>query len=90
MGGSILLRMGVTIEIPDALLDEARAVAEREHTTVQALVEEGLRTVLERRAEQQTPFQLRDGSVGGNGLQPGIDLTDWDAMLALIYEGRGG
>lgn len=82
--------MGVTIEIPDALVDAARAVAEREHTTVQALVEEGLRTVLERRAEPQAPFQLRDGSVGGNGLHPGIDLTDWDAMLALIYEGRGG
>ena len=25
----------------------------------------------------------------GDGLQPGIDLADWEQVLALIYEDRG-
>lgn len=64
-------------------------MAEREGTTLRALVEEGLRGTLARRRMVRR-FRLRDGSVKGEGLQPGIDLSNWDQIRSLIYEGRGG
>jgi len=86
----MVTHMKTTIEIADALLDEARATAERERTTVRAIVEEGLRLALARRASGAAPFVLEDGSVGGNGLHPDIRPGDWDQMLSLIYEGCDG
>ena len=85
----MVTHMKTTIDIADALFERAKLVAERDHTTFRALVEEGLLSVLERRATTQVPFQLRDASVDGNGLHPGVDLLNRDQMLALIYEGRG-
>jgi hypothetical protein len=81
--------MKTTIDIADPLLAEARRAAAEDRTTLRALVEEGLRTVLARRT--RTPqFRLRDASVDGQGLQPGVSSGDWDHVRALIYEGRGG
>lgn len=86
----MVTHMKTTIDIADALLDEARTVAEQERTTLRALIEEGLREALGRRSAQRKPFVLRDGSFHGNGLHPDIRPGDWDQMLSLIYEGRGG
>ena len=63
--------MKTTIEISDALLSEAKEVAEREHTTLRALVEEGLRTVLAH-TTKATPFKMRDARFKGRrgGLTP--------------------
>jgi hypothetical protein len=55
---------------------------------VRALVEEGLRHVLEERKGRQ-PFQLRKASFAGNGLQPGQAEGNWAEVRDLIYEGRG-
>jgi Arc/MetJ family transcription regulator len=81
--------MKTTIDISDALLDEARKVAAREGTTVKALVEQGLRRVLSER-KRGTAFRLRNATFRGNGLQSGLDGTDWERIRALAYEGRGG
>jgi hypothetical protein len=81
--------MKTTVEIPNALLAEARRVASREGTTVRALVEEGLRRVLADR-RQAGPFRLRKASFKGHGLQPGLANASWDAIRDLAYEGRGG
>ena len=79
--------MKTTIEIPDALLIEARRAAERQGTTLRALVEVGLRRALsERRGEG---FRLRRSTFRGNGLQPGVREGDWGALRELSYEGRG-
>ncbi|MDX2185173.1 MAG: type II toxin-antitoxin system VapB family antitoxin [Gemmatimonadaceae bacterium] len=82
--------MKTTIDIADALLDQAKAIAAREGVTVRSLVEEGLREVLARRRAKQKRFQLRDASFSGQGLQPGVDLSDWSRVSAEIYGGRGG
>jgi Arc/MetJ family transcription regulator len=79
--------MKTTIEIADALLARARAVAAREKTTVRALVEAGLREQLKRR-QGRAAFELRDASFGGMGLQPGAP-AHWDGVRDLAYEGRG-
>jgi hypothetical protein len=81
--------MKTTIDIPDPVLDEVRKLAEREGTTVKALVERGLRRVLadERRG---SGFRLRKASFKGKGLRPELEHVSWERLRELAYEGRGG
>jgi hypothetical protein len=80
--------MKTTIDIADALLDKARRLAARRGTTVKALVEAGLRRVIDEQA-QQPAFRLRRASFKGEGLQPGLDASAWERMREMAYEGRG-
>ncbi len=80
--------MKTTFEIPDAVLDEARDVALREGTTVRALVEEGLRHVLEER-RRGSAFQLRRATFRGQGLRPEVADGPWELIRGLAYRGRG-
>jgi hypothetical protein len=80
--------MKTTVELPDALLRAAKRVALKERTTVKALIEQGLRTVVEARRAAGT-FTLRDASFRGDGLVSGKTLRDWDAIRDLIYSERG-
>jgi hypothetical protein len=80
--------MKTTIEIADSVLDQAKRVAQREGTTLRALVEQGLRHELARRGKGTRSFRLRDASFGGKGLQPGIHAGDWDSIRELAYRGR--
>ena len=86
--GNMPSSMKTTVDIPDPLLEEARRTAEREGTTLRALVETGLRRVLSD-AKSPNPFQLRDARFEGEGLQPGVASGEWEALRAAIYEGRG-
>lgn len=86
----MVTHMKTTIDIADALLDQARATAAREGVTVRSLVEEGLRVVLAERRARRARFQLRDASFKGKGLQPGVQLADWSTIVADVYSGRGG
>ena len=83
--------MKTTIDIADPLFERARKVAEREGTTLRALVEEGLRQVLERKTSTR-PFKLRDASFRGSckGFSPEFADGNWERIRAAIYEGRGG
>jgi len=85
----MVTHMKTTIEIADAILGRAKRVAAREHTTVRALVEEGLRRVLDdpRRAGG---FRLRKAAFGGRGLRPELGDGNWERIRSIIYEDRGG
>ena len=74
--------MKTTIDIADPLFAQGKALAAREGVSFRALIEEGLRVVLARRNERRT-FRLRDASVSGEGLQPGLS---WDLPRDLAYE----
>jgi hypothetical protein len=78
-----------TVEIPDTLLEQARAVAARQRTTLRVLIVEGLRQVV---AERKRPgvFRLRKATYRGTGLQPGVADANWERVRELAYEGRGG
>ncbi len=77
-----------TVEISDALLDEAKRVASRESSTLRELIEEGLRRSLDERRRRKG-FRLRRAAFRGKGLQPGVP-GEWHRLRELIYEGRGG
>jgi hypothetical protein len=81
--------MKTTIDIADALLAEAKAVAVEQGTTVRSLMEEGLRLAIAHRRESEA-FRLRDASFKGDGLHPDISLERWDEIRGFIYAGRGG
>lgn len=80
--------MKTTVEISDALLEEARRLAAREGTTVRALVEEGLRGVVARRKGAAT-FRLRRASFKGDGLQPAFDGASWEQIRDAAYDKHG-
>ncbi len=58
--------MKTTIEVSDPLFVAAKDLAQQSHTTLRALVEEGLRHVLSNsRANPKPVFKLKDASVRG-------------------------
>jgi len=80
--------MKMTIDISDPLLREARKLAEREGVTLRALVERGLRRVVDE-PTPRAPFKLRRASFKGKGLQADMRGESWSRLRDLAYEGRG-
>jgi hypothetical protein len=74
--------------MPDALVLEAKRVALREGTTVRALIERGLRSVVNGR-RAPTRFSLRRAGFKGDGLVAGRSLRDWETIRDLSYSERG-
>lgn len=61
--------MKTSVEISDQLFQSAMQFAERNHTTLSALIEDGLRRVLsDQRIENRTAFKLKDASVRGKAM----------------------
>jgi hypothetical protein len=81
--------MKTTVEIADPLLEEAKREAQRLGVTLRELIERGLRRELDQRKEAK-PFKLRDGSVGGQGVYPGVRQDDPRAMRLYSFMGRPG
>ncbi len=81
--------MKTTVDLPDALLEEARELAAREKTTLREILSQALRLELERR-KQRKPFKLRDASVGGGGLAPEFENASWAEILRESYGDRSG
>jgi len=81
--------MKTTVQIPDSLFEEARKVANRERTTLKALIEEGLRRIVSQH-KRHNGFRLRKATFKGKGLQPPLAGASWDQIREMSYEGRGG
>jgi hypothetical protein len=80
--------MKTIVEIPDAVLKEARRVATQEKTTVRALIVDGLRRVLAERKRKGT-FRLRKATFTGSGLHPDLAGAPREKIRDTIYESRG-
>lgn len=66
--------MKTTIELSDALFEAAKQRAKARHTTLRAIVEDGLRRVLsEEAASPRKPFRLTDARVHGRASVSGPD-----------------
>lgn len=79
--------MKTTVEIPDALLDRARQEARLSGRPVRALIEEGLRLVLEAGAARSA-FRLPDCSVGEPGGVNPLESLSWQDLRDHVYGGR--
>ena len=69
-------------------LHEARDVAARKGMTLRAIIEQGLRRVIDE-ANQPRPFKLRQASFGGTGLQAEFKDASWEELRDAIYRGCG-
>ncbi len=80
--------MKTTVELPDALLAAAKAEARRQGTTLRAMIEAGLRSVLRER-RRRGAFEMRDARVRGKGLRRELRGASWERIRDEAYEGRG-
>ena len=85
----MVVRVKTTVDIAEPMLKQAKLIAAREGTTLRALIEEGLRHVIDERARQKSGFRLRDGRYGDSVGAPGIDPNDWMSIKHLV-RGAGG
>ena len=81
--------MKTTVEIADALFEAVRRLADREQTTLRALIEEGLRRVTASRKPSRA-FRLRRRTFKGKGLSPDLAGQGWEAIRARAYDEHGG
>ena len=85
----MLSHMKTTMDISNALYEEARRIARDERITLKALFEEGLRRALADHSHC-TPFKLRKATFKGKGLQPEFTDASWKQIRNAAYKGRGG
>lgn len=81
--------MRTTIQLPGGLFEEARKLARREGTLLEALVGQGLRQVKAERNRGRR-FRLRNATFEGGALQPHLAGASWERIRELGYQGRGG
>ncbi len=79
--------MKTTVEVPDALFERAKRLAKRSGRPMRALIEEGLRRVLEDE-KPATRYRLPDRSVGEPGAANPLESMDWATLRNEIYGGR--
>jgi Bacterial antitoxin of type II TA system, VapB len=83
--------MKTTLDINDALMAEAKALAASERRTLRDVIEVALRCYLQSaRAQPTKAFRLKPATFRGKGLQPGLQEGDWASVRDRIYGDRGG
>ena len=79
--------MKTTVDISDALLTRAKRHARKVGRPLRALIEDGLRRVLD--AERAvTSYQLPDLSVGDRGGPNPLEVMSWSELRDEIYGGK--
>lgn len=79
--------MKTTIRLDEELLAELKIFAARSGKTLTAVIEDAVRAMLARQRiidEERPSVHLT--TVSGQGLQPGVDLDDSDALLTNMEE----
>jgi|688.fasta_scaffold601935_2 hypothetical protein len=81
--------MKTTVDIADPLFRQAKAAAEESGATMRQLIEDGLRTVLDKRKIARKKFRLGKLPTQGGGLRTDFEHADWHQILDESYLGRG-
>jgi hypothetical protein len=78
-----------TVNIDDDLLAEAKVVAARTSRSLGSVVEDALREMLRRVADESRTSEFRLPTHGAGGLRPGVDLDDKESLAELLgYNAR--
>lgn len=78
--------MRTTVNIDDALLEQAKVVAARTRRTLGEVVDDALRVAFAAPSGERARVSLETD--GGSGLQPGVDLLDKEALAELLGDNR--
>ena len=78
--------MKTTVDIADELAVRLRRVSQRTGRPMRALIEEGLRRVLD--AEDAPAWELPDQRVGEPGAPDPLERLSWQDLRAEIYGGQ--
>jgi len=85
--GDNLSSMQTTIQLDEALLDQATKLAQAKGCDLSHLIEETLRDkIAPKPPVVRQPF-FRLTTVGGQGVRPGVDLDNSTSLLALMEQG---
>lgn len=84
----MLLHMRTSIDIPDALFRRLKKQAAEESTTLKQIVIDAVQQRLTTPKRPKKPFKMKDFSVKGEGVMPGIDERNWEQTRAMIYGDR--
>jgi len=76
--------MRTTIRLDEQLLIEAKKQAAETGRTLTQVIHDALREAFARRRTSKPRAPVRFSTVGGQGLQPGVDLDDTAALLDLM------
>lgn len=79
--------MKTTLDIHDDLMRRAKALARRTGKPLRAVVEEGLRRVLDAEGNETT-YVLPDRSVGDPSHPDPLEQLSWQDLRELIYTER--
>ena len=79
--------MRTTVRLNDQLLSEAKKYAADTGRTLTALLEDALRETLARRNKPAPRRRIKLKTVGGGGVQAGVDLDDSAALLDVMDRG---
>ena len=79
-----------TLNLDDNLLYEAEIFATQQGTSLNTVIENLMREMLQRyRQESKEPKKIKLPTFHGDGLQPGIDLNNSHALLDLMERENG-
>jgi hypothetical protein len=78
------MRVKTTLHIADALLARARQYAKKTGRPLRAVIEEGLRQVLDD-AEAKQDYRLPDRSVGNAAAPDPLEALFWSDLCGKIY-----
>jgi predicted transcriptional regulator len=80
--------MKTTIDIADDIFERVQRLAEKQNTTLRALTEEALRSLLERR-QAQAKVMPDLVTFGGEGRREEFADGSWAQIRDELYRGRG-
>ncbi|HJQ79386.1 MAG TPA: CopG family transcriptional regulator [Lacipirellulaceae bacterium] len=81
--------MRTTVRLDDKLLAEAKKLAIDTGRTFAQVIEDALRIALAQQKERKRTKPVKLHTCGGNGLQPGVDLSNNAAVQDLMDEYDG-